>query len=353
MALLGLDTPVKKGIFAAYLGLWCLLRLCIFASQRGGDAAPPYAPAALLIATTLLKIAISFAMFLRSTQGRVREIWAQLVASRRAFLLYLFPAAAYVVYDNLMFFCLKQMDPVTYVILMQFRLPTTALIWQAVFGKSITPPQWCGLVLVTAACVLQRWHYVSANEGAAQEGSLFLGLAACVAQIACGVFSSVYNEFLLKKGVVSIDVQNIYLYSHSLVCNVVYLIASGQADYLNVFSTESRPRSMGWFMSIATLLAVIGIVTALFLQHLDSVRKSVASALELFADAYLAYLFFAIPVTQRTFAACCLCSLGIYLYSKMHNDDDETKAPESPTFGPKLSSILVDRGTRRDSDSDA
>eukprot|EP01064_Diplonema_japonicum_P038972 TRINITY_DN9645_c0_g1_i3.p1 TRINITY_DN9645_c0_g1~~TRINITY_DN9645_c0_g1_i3.p1 ORF type:complete len:339 (+),score=68.30 TRINITY_DN9645_c0_g1_i3:47-1063(+) len=321
MTVLGLDTPVKKGVFLTYLGLWCVLRLVVYASQHD-PLASGYDTAALLVVVTVLKLVISIAWFcVDNGSGGLRGLAQQVSTTRLLFLRYFFPAASYVVYDNMMFFCLARLDPVTYVILMQFRLPVTGFVWQTVFGRNTTRTQWFGLAFIMIACIVQRTTVHKSQTQITDEdlargnaSSLMLGIMGVVVQIACGVFSSIYNEKMLKKGDISLHLQNIYMYTHSLICNLVYIVC---LNGLSALSPGSFAKLLNkWVVPTCLLLSCIGIATSLFLKHLDSVKKSIASALELFGDAALSWYFFAIPVTLPTLGSVFLCASGIVLYSQ-------------------------------------
>ena len=316
MAVLGLDTTTKQIVFLNYLGLWCALRLVIYGSQRGDEQ--KYSPAALLVVTTLLKLLISLLWCWWDTKKSIHGVWQQVITSKQLAIRYIAPAASYVIYDNVMFFCLSQLDPVTYVILMQFRLPITGFVWQFVFGKRMEAIQWSGLVLVMSACILQRSMVKTTSPG--RSVNIALGIVGVIVQIACGVFSSVYNESMLKKGDISLHLQNIYMYTHSIICNCLWIYFSGQTSSLS-FSSTWQIISSSQQLPVVILLACIGIATSLFLKHLDSVKKSIASAIELFCDAVLAWYFFGIPIRAGTSFALLLCASGIILYSKEKSDN--------------------------------
>eukprot|EP00756_Hemistasia_phaeocysticola_P030415 Hpha_TRINITY_DN16287_c2_g14::TRINITY_DN16287_c2_g14_i2::g.11734::m.11734 len=335
MTLLGLDTSTKKFIFFFYMGLWSALRLIIYGSKKGG--AVSYNQVSLLLFVSTAKLMIAFAMYLRE-DGDVNKLVEQVRATPRLFLRYFLPALSYVVYDNLTFINLSYSDPVTYVILMQMRLAATGLMWQTFFSKPLNRNQWIAIVVLTAACMLQKGGAVLSEKKTSVGGPMLsstqlISLGLIGMQIACGVFSSVFNELLLKeKGSVGVNLQNMYMYTHSILCNLLWLAfcpketgwCSGdlwQALQIEELQKLLSPR----VLPIGCILAVIGIVTSLFIKHLDSVRKTIASAIEIFVDAILAQVIFAVPLTPSTIVACLLASGGILLYSK------KVETPPSPT----------------------
>ena len=65
-------------------------------------------------------------------------------------------------------------------------------------------------------------------------------------------------------------------------------------------------------------------MTGYFLKLLDSVRKSIASALEIFVDVVLTFLLFSIPITSYTVLAASLVAGGVWLYSVPKLSREET-----------------------------
>eukprot|EP00668_Euglena_longa_P001245 GGOE01001474.1.p1 GENE.GGOE01001474.1~~GGOE01001474.1.p1 ORF type:complete len:360 (-),score=103.92 GGOE01001474.1:397-1476(-) len=319
MALLGLDTMPKKVIFVSYMALWCGLRLFVYASKNS-KGAPRYNSTSLLLVVCFAKLLMAVAMFIKS-DGNASDLCKKLQENRGLFLRYTLPAAAYVLYDNLTFVNLTFFDPVTYSILMQIRLVITGLMWSAMFSKKLAPVAWAGLGLITLGCVVkesQRFFDTRAAETVeASLNSWTLGLLCIALQVLAGVFASVFNETLLKKqALLGVNLQNVCMYVHSIVANAAVLALRGELGQALQPHNLSPILLSLYICPIALIMASIGIVTSLFLKHLDSVRKSIASALEIFVDALLTWLVFGIPVSLATFAAIVMVSGGIYLYSR-------------------------------------
>jgi len=290
-SLLGLDTGPKRVVFVGYMALWCGLRLLVFGSQRSPHA-PRYNATSLLLVVCSAKLLLATGMFLR-WDGSSEELVGRVREHRALLLRYALPAAAYVLYDNLTFLNLRFFDPVTYSILMQLRLVATALMWSGMLGQRIPAPQWLALGLITAGCVVKEFPNLFAAApvaaAAATAGGISqwtVGLLLVGLQVAAGVFASVCNETLLKRQpTIPVNLQNVFMYANSIVINLAVLAVKSEL-------TEAlRPQRLAvvllspYVAPIAVILATIGIVTSLFLKHLDSVRKSIASAMEIFVDA--------------------------------------------------------------------
>merc|ERR1712096_563412 len=128
MALLGLDTREKKGIFISYMVLFCTLRVVIYGSKHNG-AAPDYNQNSLLMFVAVAKLLMAFGMYLQQ-DGNLMTLSNQIRGSLPLLLKYSIPAICYVIYDTLTFVNLANVDIVTFNILLQLRTPATGLMWQ-------------------------------------------------------------------------------------------------------------------------------------------------------------------------------------------------------------------------------
>uniref|UniRef100_A0A7S4FQ23 Uncharacterized protein n=1 Tax=Eutreptiella gymnastica TaxID=73025 RepID=A0A7S4FQ23_9EUGL len=334
MALLGLDTFPKKGIFLLYMALWCGLRIFVYASKNL-KSAPKYNSTSLLVFVCIAKLFMATGMYMRN-DGTLKDMVEKLVEHRNLFLRYSLPAVSYVLYDNLTFVNLTLFDPVTYVILMQIRLVVTGVMWSALFSKKLSTHAWLALALITIGCMVKEsGKFFDPNQkkdahAAADSTTTWLaGLAMIALQVGAGVFASVFNETLLKKQPqISVNLQNVFMYLHSIVANAVVLAFKGELTTA-LHAENLWPILSPYVFPIGLIMATIGIVTSWFLKYLDSIRKTIASALEIFVDALMTWVLFGIPVGFTTVCATFLVSGGIYLYSRPADPEPEPEPEDA------------------------
>ena len=139
------------------------------------------------------------------------------------------------------------------------------------------------------------------------------------------MFAGVYNEYIIKKvaGVnVDIMLQNCYMYTISVFCNVGVLLAT-QVSYTKEFKPTLPSFSMHLFLegfdtvavAIIFINALIGIMTSLFIQTFNSVLKTFVSAVELILTAILSLAIFGIPIHLNTIIAIFVVSGAIVIYA--------------------------------------
>ncbi len=108
-----------------------------------------------------------------------------------------------------------------------------------------------------------------------------------------------------------------FMYSNSIVCNAVFLV---------IFSEQKLETALEWdsirsVLHIKVVLlvcnnAAMGLVTSVFLKHLNSILKNFASALELMLTMVLSWAIFGIQVTIFGILSTTSVVFAVQLYSR-------------------------------------
>lgn len=342
--------------------------------------------------TELVKLLICVFIYLMRSQGSTSRLIYDLNKNRRLLLLYLVPAFLYCLYNNLTYINMSLLDLTTYYCLMQFRIVLTAVIYQILFRRKLTAIQWTSLIILTSGCLLKEYgmynnvytmhndsvtthnttesnitisHSKSENMAIADDygriGSNPLVNFAWLSmllllQMFCSCFAGVYNEYLLKDSSTANDtdviLQNMYMYIDSILCNlIVFKLTSSPNNGLTSSPLlEDKPTTD---ISVLTIMhnlltnplvivlifnnALSGLVASFFLKSLNSILKTFASALELFAVAFLAWILFDNEVDMYTVVALFLVSAAMIVYSK----NPVSVAPPSRSLNNKDGFMLI------------
>lgn len=130
--------------------------------------------------------------------------------------------------------------------------------------------------------------------------------------------AGVYNEYIIKKVAnahTDLMVQNIYMCSDSIIFNFVVLIYGGAVTSEQTFF-DVKGLLQGFVILIIINNSLVGVVTSMFLKHLNSVLKSLASAIEIVLTAILSCLLLGIPIYWNTVVAVVLLTFAIVIYVK-------------------------------------
>lgn len=192
--------------------------------------------------------------------------------------------------------------------------------------------QWISLILLTIGCIIKQVGYsAKASTSTSPESEFDLSkyvnasLFLILVQVFASCFAGVYNEYLLKEKNNNLDImiQNAFMYTDSIVCNVLLLQFYAPSDKLatggviEALSPSSLAAVFQWkVLLIMVNNAMIGIVTSLFLKSLNSILKTFASALELMFTGILAWIFFGIALDFLTVVSIAIVFLATWLYSQ-------------------------------------
>jgi len=254
---------------------------------------------------------------------------------------------------------------------MQFRIVLTAVIYQILFKRKLNLIQWASLIILTLGCLIKEYGLYShiskiqhvhnatselmtssspkgnysepsatsttGNDTVNTMSKILWPTLMLLFQMFCSCFAGVYNEYLLKDtstaGSADIILQNIFMYFDSIVCNMfVYVISGSESVPHDVKTSPNFMDTSQSSVSLSTALlnmlrsplvlilivnnALSGLVASFFLKSLNSILKTFASALELFAITILAWFLFGNSVDSHTAIALILVTISIYIYSK-------------------------------------
>ena len=248
MAILGLDTPLKQGIFGGYVTLWVFSHLLVYASRREG--APEFNATSVVLLTELIKLVMATTMYI-VYDGSFAQMTQAARDSVPLLLKYCVPALLYCVYNNLVYANLAVFDPGTYNVLMQVRIVMTGVLYQVLFSKQLSRNQWLAILLITFGCMCKESDKLTSSASLSASARAWLML---LAQMLAAVFAGVYTEVLLKGGEVACGVttnlQNAYMYLHSILWNAVFLLAQGK------LSEAVSPRNLAAVFS-PTVVAIM------------------------------------------------------------------------------------------------
>ena len=276
----------------------------------------PYNPVCVVMIVSFVKLGMAVSMYLREN-GTWQSMQAQAAANVSTWALYMVPAVLYTLYDNLTFVNLQFFDPPTFFILSQFRLVVTGVVYELLFDKRLTARQWLSLLVLTAGCIVKEGSKF-AGGGASLVAVPYYSWALIGVQILSATFAGVYNEYLLKgKADIPMNLQNIFMYSNSIVVNLTALSMGIGGKTLGQAFAWHNLRQVFHPLVLLIILnsASMGIVTSMFLKHLSSVLKAIASAMEIILTAIVSYIVFGTDLGAYTVTSMLCVAFGVYLYS--------------------------------------
>lgn len=338
---LGLETREQRGIFVTYMGLWVGYGLLNELAKRHDVR---FNSTSAVVLQSFLKLAIATYMFITTDAKdamprlggsvasgnsnnllqRFRFLLRQIAKHRVLLLRYFIPSGLYVLYDVLSYVNLRRFDASTYFLLLQFRMVITGMLHQFMFQKRLNRNQWLSLAVTTLGCAIKTLGSSSSSSSktaggaGAVAGPTLFAYGLLMVQMLSSTFAGVYNEVLLKKqNKIPLNLQNIFMYLDSILCTVAMLVLglTGQSFAQVVQPAELKVLFSFYVLPMVLIMSFIGVVTSLFLKVLDSVRKAIASALELVFLPLLSAVLFGVPLTLSMFVSVVFVASGVYIYS--------------------------------------
>ncbi|TMW69782.1 hypothetical protein Poli38472_001938 [Pythium oligandrum] len=323
---LGLETREQRAVFVTYMALWVSYGLLNEFAKRNHVV---FNSTAAVVLQSIIKLGIATYMFLTNDAmekgatpllERYRLLATQMNEHRSLLVKYFIPSGLYVLYDVLSYVNLRKFDASTYFLLLQFRMVITGVLHQFMFKKKLNRNQWISLMVTTIGCAIKTVGSSSSKPGHAAQhsGPPLMAYGLLMVQMLSSTFAGVYNEVLLKKQAkISFNLQNIFMYLDSIICTTLMLVLglTGQT-----FAEVITPANISvlfsfYVLPMVLIMSFIGVVTSMFLKVLDSIRKAIASALELVFLPLFCAVLFGMPLTLPLAVSVLFVSSGVYIYS--------------------------------------
>lgn len=252
------------------------------------------------------------------------------------------PALLYTLQNNLQYVAVSNLDAVTFQVMHQLKILSTALFSVILLRRSLSKGQWAALVLLTfGVALIQLPEYVFANikdlifkngetdfkrqvsetespSNHIASSNPFVGLMAILTASTISGLSGVYFEKVLKNSIsVSIWVRNIQLSIFSLIPCLVFgvYLKDGHGISKNGFLYGYN---MVVWVSV-TLQAMGGIVVSLSVKYADNIAKNFATSISIILSFLISVLFFGFAVSINFVFGVLAVLTATYIFSHQGN----------------------------------
>mmetsp|Transcript_22531 Transcript_22531/g.71479 ORF Transcript_22531/g.71479 Transcript_22531/m.71479 type:complete len:273 (-) Transcript_22531:77-895(-) len=125
-------------------------------------------------------------------------------------LLFAVPALCYTLQNNLWYYALSHLDPVTAAVTSQMKVITTAVATVLMLGRRLNLPQWGALLVLTLGLVVMQLQDKTGGNGSQDRNSLS-GAGAMLLATMLSAYSGVFLEKLFKSLPLTLWLQSIQL----------------------------------------------------------------------------------------------------------------------------------------------
>eukprot|EP00316_Scyphosphaera_apsteinii_P015812 CAMPEP_0119303044 /NCGR_PEP_ID=MMETSP1333-20130426/4539_1 /TAXON_ID=418940 /ORGANISM="Scyphosphaera apsteinii, Strain RCC1455" /LENGTH=391 /DNA_ID=CAMNT_0007305605 /DNA_START=228 /DNA_END=1403 /DNA_ORIENTATION=+ len=261
---------------------------------------PPYlASVAVFFAEVLKFVAavVLLALERRSMRVAVRLIGTLLHEYSWETMQFAVPALCYTLQNNLWYYALSHLDPVTAAVTSQMKVITTAIASVLMLGRRLTQLQWLALAALTVGLVVMQMKETRASSSPRSTPPDSLGGAsAMLLATVLSAYSGVYLEKLFKTLKLTIWLQSVQL-------SIFALPVAGFCMLLYDRDTIQRGEMLSGFNSMAWLAVILnaigGIAVSMALKYADNIQKTFAVGVSIVLNCGVSALLFEVPLTPR------------------------------------------------------
>lgn len=226
-------------------------------------------------------------------------------------LLFAVPALCYTLQNNLWYYALSHLDPVTAAVTSQMKVITTAVATVLMLDRRLNLPQWGALLVLTLGLVVMQLQDKTGGNGSQDRNSLS-GAGAMLLATMLSAYSGVFLEKLFKSLPLTLWLQSIQLSLFALPTAWVTMVVY---DYSHL----RRGNLMVGFNMVVwvavALNALGGVAVSMALKFADNILKTFAVGISIVLNAVASALLFDVPVTARVIVGVNMVVLSTLLFN--------------------------------------
>lgn len=286
---------------------------------------PRYLASTAVVAGELVKTIVVFtALLYQHGPCGVQQVILSDVLSRKSQTgRFAIPAFFYTVQNNLWYYAMSNLDPVTAAVTSQLKVLSTAVFSVLILQKQLSKRKWVALgQLVFGLVVMQLPSAGEGVDGGPGGGAddiagtgdgnhNAMGLLCMVAACTSSGYAGVYLERLFKELNVSIWISNMQLQVFCMPIAMLTVLSD-----LKVLQEDGF--LLGWdqLTCVVVLLnALGGFAVSLTMKYADNILKTFAVSVSLVMNCVLSSLFMSVQISQQAMVGVALVILSTWLYS--------------------------------------
>ena len=288
--------------------------LVIVLKQTFRENAVPYSATAAVLASEVLKFS---ACVLKLQQLRTNEeILGLLYGIRRESLIVL-PSVLYVVQNNLLYYSVRALSPIVYMVCLQLKTLTTAVFSVLILGTKLSSTQVLALLILMLGVVLVQVSDVGQLSPGREISTSISGLVAVTAATVTSGLAGVLLEKIYKSAEVSEFKHN--LWTRNLQLSFVSLPVSFAVTLWHDYQSVVKFHVFRGFDSVVLLVVVLqgvgGIIIAYVMKFASSMLKCFAVAVSICLCAVYASLVENRHPVALVWIGICLVNASVFLFT--------------------------------------
>jgi len=243
-------------------------------------------------------------------------------------MLFAVPALLYTIRNNMQFLNLSRMDFEAYKLLSNGQFIISGLLAFVLLKQKLSAAQWSALVLITFSCILIDF------DPALQYSITFVNSCLLLIQVVSASVASLLVEMILKANYeLNIDYLNMYLYTYSVIFNLIFLSGNlvetstnelgPNGSRINVVYKAIIDITNPIVLILSIIGAIGGIITNRVLKTMGATTKMFAMACEMIITSFVATWLFELEFSVIFAVTLFLMVVSVVLYNVEHKSKDE------------------------------
>lgn len=225
------------------------------------------------------------------------------------------PALLYTFNNNVAIYMQLHMDPTTFQVLNNLKIASTALLYRVIIKREISKPQWIALSLLMLAGVCDSYGGFVDKKLEHAPSQIFItvtGLLMMLLYCTVSGLAAVLTEYLYKRVITSLHLQNILLYGYGTGLNGITML------WQNLTYDDVGGGFLTGF-SVYTWLVVLtqasnGLIMSVVMKHGSNLTRLFIISGGMLTSTVLSMFVFGTEINVFFIIAAMLVSTAIYLY---------------------------------------
>ena len=288
---------------------------------------PPYLASVAVFFSEVLKLGSAVALLALEQRSLTRafSLTARLLSEHgRETLQFAVPALCYTLQNNLWFYALSNLDPVTAAVTSQVKVITTAIASVVMLGRRLNGAQWLALLGLTVGLVVITTKQQPAAPAAGRKvpTNTLSGVLAMLLATVLSAYSGVFLERLFKTIKLTLWLQSIQLSLFALPVAGLTMLLYDRDDVVGgrLFVGFNH---VAWLAVV--LAAVGGVAVSMALKYADNIQKTFAVGVSIVLNCGVSAALFDVPLTRRAVVGVGLVVGSTFVFQsvKTRGDRDE------------------------------
>jgi len=265
----------------------------------------------LVLLTETSKLLICFVLLIMYTDMNLKSILRDF-QNWRDLRLYALPGLVYVIQNNIVLIALAKVPAPTYLMLLNLKIPMTALLYVFALKRALNGIEWAAILLLLLGVISSQLDPCNADWSSEITSDSIFGFFLVFLICVASSFASVYTEYLMKRNLNEpIFLQNMKLYLFGIFFELLAL---------PFYNDDRESETFSHYLSFTGLLTLMnqtamGLVVSVVIKHANVMVNVFANGVAMILTTLLSMLVMSFHPTLQLFVGIATVTISLFLYN--------------------------------------